>query len=193
MSFITANGLAMLALPTFWLIVLTYWPPGISELRPTRLDPPPPLEFSYKLLHFQTRARFPTRASRNACFLIGVDAVNVTHYVILAAAMRRDSRHFEFWWCINLVDIYLNENFWSWRTVIMWGFLFCQFHFDVVIEFISWNFERRFQVIFCQRKKKLLRTYSILLLCIRISINSVRVFGFWINFLARSFSDYYIT
>lgn len=101
----------MLALPTFWLIVLTYWPPGISELRPTRLDPPLPLEFSYKLLHFQTRARFPTRASRNACFLIAVDAVKVIHYVILAAAMRRDSRHFEFWWCINLVDIYLNENF----------------------------------------------------------------------------------
>ena len=89
----------MLALPTFWLIVLTYWPPGISRLAPNlplpNPFPPPcyrqsplpscPLTFAHRC-YFQTRIQFPTRASRNApltCFFNAIYTIarNVTHWL----------------------------------------------------------------------------------------------------------------
>lgn len=80
-------------------------------MRPTRLDPPPPLEFSsngtFKLVHAFQLAHHETRVR----FLIVVDAVNVTRHIHDFG--NDDEAGFEILVVHKScrVDIYLNENF----------------------------------------------------------------------------------
>lgn len=127
----------MLALPTFWLIVLTYWPPGISDLRPARLDSPSPLEFSsngtFKLVHTFQLAHHETLVR----FLIAVDVTRHIHDFGSS-----DEAGFEILRILMVHKYCLSRRYLSKRKLLILAyslvgdFFFCQFHFDVVIEFI---------------------------------------------------------